>query len=213
MAFTNHLAFPSPQPIMNNAPIHLVVALPAEAKPLNRHFGLRRDNQEGPYPVFRNGHLNLLISGTGKAAAAKATQWLHGAGVSYPRTGWINLGIAGHIKRPIGMAVIASHIVDNEDGREWATKLLSPLPCDTDKVITLERQTEHYPDEGVIDMEAAGFYPEACHHTSPDRVFCLKIISDNLNNPTHEINGKKVSRLIEGQLKIVTQLIQQMESI
>ena len=89
---------------MTETPVGLVTALPAEAKPLNGHYSLIRDNSVKHTPLYRNGTMTLVVSGVGKKAAYDATSRLAEL-LGDIQAIWINLGIAGHPSRVIGEAV------------------------------------------------------------------------------------------------------------
>jgi len=188
----------------------LVVALPAEAKPANRHFGLVRDNQADAFPLYRNQEMLLVISGVGKEAAQAATHWL-GSMTEAKRAIWINLGTAGHPLRAVGEGLLASEIVDDVSGRCWTPRIPNNPPCDCERLTTFATAVTDYGTSGLCDMEAAGFYPTACNLTSRERVHCLKIVSDNPLQPTSNISGRMVSLLIENRLDILDQLIRLLE--
>ena len=53
--------------------VHLITALPAEAKPLVSRFNLKRVQPERAFPVYRNQHISLVVSGVSKTNAAAAS--------------------------------------------------------------------------------------------------------------------------------------------
>jgi hypothetical protein len=56
-------------------------------------------------------------------------------------------------------------------------------------------------------MEASGFYQSALQCTTADRIYCLKVVSDNRDNPSNKINGKLVSQLIRERMNMLDELI------
>ena len=188
----------------------LVVALPAEAKPINRHFRLVRDNQADAFPLYRNLEMALVISGVGREAAQAATRWL-GSMTGAKQAIWINLGTAGHPLRAVGDGLLANEIVDDASGRCWTPRIPIDPPCDCERLTTFATAVTDYRTGGLCDMEAAGFYPAACNLTTRERVQCLKIVSDNPLQPTSKITGRMISDLIGNRLGILEQLIHQLE--
>lgn len=197
---------------MSGAQVHLLVALPAEAKPLRRHFALQRD-QRAQAPLYRHGRILLALCGVGSAAAARTVHWLaahernRAAGAL-----WINLGIAGHPARALGEAVLASEIEDRESGARWLTTPPAAPPCPLDRLLTLQRPDPTYRWQGLQEMEAAGFYAAARDYAPAARVQCLKVVSDNVRQPSQNINGVLVSDLISRQLQVVEVLIEQLRA-
>ncbi len=186
-----------------------MVALPAEAKPINRHFGLQRDNRFSEFPLYRQDRIALVITGCGGPAATRAAIWMasnlnHGV-----RPVWINLGIAGHATWEVGQAILAESIEDAATGKTWRSALPPSPPCVTGHVITLQEPDLSYSHDGVVDMEAAALLQPGSDIIDPERFYCLKVISDNRQNPASEINGKMVSGLIAESLGQLLQLMQQ----
>ena len=195
---------------MKTIPVNLVMALPAEAKPVARHFGLQRDSRATGFPLYRNGSMALAVSGPGQAAAQQATEWL---GTRERNEAiWINLGIAGHPTRPVGQAVLAALVEDGMTGEQWHTAPLPDPPCASDRVVTLNDPDLTYQRDALVEMEAAGFFRAASGLAAPDRIYCLKIVSDNRQQPAHGINGQQVSRLLETGMATFESLLQQVRS-
>lgn len=192
---------------MGHIAINLVMALLAEAKPVARHFGLQRDSRATEFPLYRNGDMALAVSGPGQIAAQRATEWL--GSLERNQAIWINLGIAGHPTRPVGQAVLADCVEDDATGEQWHTMPLPAPPCAIDRVVTLNHPDLNYRREALVEMEAAGFFRAARVLAAPGRIYCLKIVSDNRQHLVHEINGKRVSQLLEQGMTTLESLLQQ----
>jgi nucleoside phosphorylase len=197
---------------MNPAQLHLVVALPAEARPLIRAFGLKRQQPDGPFPLYQQAGTRLVLSGVGSQAAAAATHFLHQAAGSPNGAIWINIGIAGHASRPIGEPILAQRLMDDSRSAAWETAIEFVPPCPTDLLTTLAQPEFDYRRPGAFDMEAAGFYTAACQLAPRARVHCLKVISDNGEHPGHGIGGRLVSELIDGQLETLSRLVKRLQA-
>ncbi len=192
---------------MTETYINLIVALPAEAKPINQHLGLIRDNRHIRYPLYRKGDISLVISGYGAQNSAMATTWLHQTNEFRPDAIWINVGIAGHPLHTVGTSLLANEIVDTTTGDSWVLEAGNGSGLQSERIFTLDQPDTSYCRDGMIDMEAAGFYRSALECTTPDKIYCLKVISDNLDHPTYHINSKFVSQLIGEHLTILDQVI------
>lgn len=145
--------------------------------------------------MYRKDGIALVVSGIGKMAAAAATAYLYARTGEPDRAVWFNVGIAGHRDRPLGDAVLASEIGDRASGRFWR---LHPIDTDlaTASVLTVDEAEERFDTEHVYEMEAAGFYSTASRLTSPEKVQCYKVVSDNLGSATQRITAKDVENLI-----------------
>jgi hypothetical protein len=157
--------------------------------------------------VYRNQHISLVVAGVGKANAAAATAFLYAANGCPIHAIWVNLGIAGHRRLPVGEAVLAHRIGDAASDRYWYPPLAIRPPCPTAEVTTLDRPDFDYAREGVFDMEASGFYATASRLSTGELVHCLKVISDNGVQPGHGIDGAAVYRLIGSQLDLLDELL------
>jgi hypothetical protein len=195
---------------MKQAAIHLLVALPAEARPLITHFGLKRQQPDGDFPLYRSENIALVRSGVGRDAAAAAARFLATKWNLHQPAAWLNIGIAGHATRTVGSPILAKAVHDNATGERWELDLSFAPPCDTELLTTLEQPEFDYDRPEAFDMEAAGFIatiktldPSAIAH-------CFKIISDNRANPAKGINGPMVSRLIGDQIETIQSLVQRL---
>ena len=172
---------------MNDSLVHLVVALDAEAKPLISWFGLKRQQPDRGFPVFRHAHIALVVAGPGKANAAAATAHLH-AVCGFPRDAlWLNVGIAGHRELAVGTTAVA-HAVDDAATRPSA------------RVITVDNPDLACEAGEVIDMEATGFYATACRFATSELVQVVKIISDNPAHPADRLKPGDLTALVGRQL-------------
>ncbi len=192
--------------------LHFVVALQAEAKPLIDHFGLRR-RTGGAFLVYENENIALIVSGIGKVAAAAATGYLHAQNGNHSCRAWLNIGIAGHGRRAIGDGVLVHKITDQITGRSWYPPLTFELSCASDDLISVGEPETKYRENGLYDMEAAGFYATACRFTTGELVHCYKIVSDNRLTPAEQIRGKTVQALIEQRLDTIDVLTQTLKAL
>lgn len=192
--------------------LNLVVALPAEAKPLISHFRLTRQQPDGAFPIYRNEHITLVLCGIGKKAAASATAFLHETTDTLNDAIWINLGIAGHTSRPVGEAILACQIVDDGSGQAWEPTFSFTPPCTTERLTTLDQPEFDYQRPGAFDMEASGFYATAKQLAPQTDIHCFKVISDNGEEPGQGLSGRQVSQLIQGQLATLSRLLELLQA-
>jgi nucleoside phosphorylase len=185
--------------------IRLVVALPAEARPLIRRYELARA-AGGEFPVWRADGVALVVSGVGRHKAAAATAFLaaaEGPGEGASEAAWLNVGIAGHRSLPLGEAVLAHKVVSAAGGRAWYPPLLFQPPCATATVITVDRPETSYPEEAAYDMEATGFCLAAARFASAELIQVVKVVSDNAAAPPDRLTAGGVEELIERRVEIV----------
>ena len=187
--------------------INIVVALPAEARPLLDHFRLRDKQHNTAFPIYRNTDMALIVSGPGKVAAAAATALLAGTGTSHARAAWLNIGIAGHAHHAVGSGYIAHRITDSTTGTNWYPPHIHELSTPTETLYTVDRPEDDYPTAALYEMEASGFFPVASRFSSSELVQCFKVISDNRTQATTMVTAKLCAQLISGRLADIEQLV------
>lgn len=183
--------------------IGIVTALKCEAGPLIRYFGLNKNPWKREFPIFRSRDMILIISGTGKIRSAAAIAYLLKQ-ITEPQKGvYLNIGICGAMNRErIGELYYIKKVTDAETGRSYfpAIELHPPFP---EAVLTTVNRPPTQPlpaDETftLVDMEAAGFFETASRLLPGGQRFCLKIVSDHLENT--RLSRSFVSGLIEQNL-------------
>jgi nucleoside phosphorylase len=193
--------------------IHLVVALPAEAKPLIRHFGLERRSDTSPFPVYDSDSLSLIVSGVGKQQAAAATACLHAASAAAPDYAWLNIGIAGDGARAVGEGVLAHSIKDAATRRCWYPPLVFQPPCETTAVLTVDEAASAYPRACSVDMEASAMMAVATRFSTSELVHCFKIIADNPANPARCISAASTERLVAQKLDQIEVIVRELTQL
>lgn len=197
---------------LSASPINLVVALPAEAKPIASGMELERVQPDRGFPLYRRGLISLVVSGPGKANAAAASAFLFAMG-GCPRDAiWVNIGTAGHAERQVGETLLAHTITDAGSGRSWCPTITADCPLPADALVTLDRPDLSYRRPGMVDMEASGFYPTVCRFTAVDLVQVIKIVSDNRDNSARGLGAKQIRGLMENSLDELETLIAHLQA-
>ncbi len=197
---------------MSSLLIHLLVALPAEAKPLIRAFGLKRSQPDNSPPRYANGPLSLTLCGPGMEAAGTATASLHAL---HGDSGchWINLGIAGHARLETGSCLLADAVTDGHTEEHWVLNPIRDLPEVTVGPLRCVRNPESlFANCAGYDMESAAIARTLSGIGALGRLQILKVISDNPDHPSCRINGRMVRELIERQLPTLKSLIGRLQT-
>ena len=187
--------------------LNIVVALPAEARPLLDHFKLRDKQHNTAFPLYRKADMALIVSGPGKVAAAAATALLAGVTTSPGTRAWLNIGIAGHAQHTIGSGFMAHRITDSASGKSWYPPQLLDLSIPTDTVITVDLPENSYPADALYEMEASGFFPVACRFSSSELAQCFKVVSDNKTRGSSAVTAKLCTQLINDRLADIDSLV------
>lgn len=197
---------------MKTPPVHLVTALACEARPLVQRLRLQPLSRSRGFRVYGGDGIRLVVTGIGRRAAGGGTAHLQGMAPADGTAVWLNVGIAGHRRRPLGEGVVARKIIDGETGECWYPPLDFAPETTTDTLITRDRPDGEYEEDGLYDMEASGFYAAALRFGRPGRIHCYKVVSDNRESPHTRIGKKQVVELMERNLAAIDTLIRRLRS-
>ena len=182
----------------------LVTALQAEARPLIAHYKLQAI-QGHAFRLYTGNGLRLIVSGIGKVAAAGAVAYQCALLDNSP-SAWLNVGIAGHANKEVGSALLAHKITDTTNGKTFYPIFTAAPACPTSPLYTVDQAETAYATDCAYDLEASAFFETAQRFTSGELGHCLKIISDNPQNPIGNFDLKKVAGLVESQLECIGQV-------
>ena len=193
--------------------INLVVALPAEARPLMARYRLTDKTTLGGFRIYRNAGMSLIISGPGKIAAAAATALLAGCNAAGEQAAWLNIGIAGHATHATGESLLVHRITDHATGKSWYPPQLFDLATTTASLLTVDRPEESYQQEVAYDMEASGYYAVAARFSSTELVQCFKVVSDNREHSSAAITAESCAQLVTQSLDEIDPLLDALSAL
>jgi len=191
--------------------LNLVLALPAEARAVNRILDLQRVQPDPGLPVYAGDGISLVVTGPGLAAVRRGVRFLQRVQES-TGSGWLNIGIAGHPDLPLGQALIASRVIGPQAGQDYRLSPLAGTACRPVPVCTVNRPENDYPKPWAYDMEAAGFVAAALESTPPAGIQVLKIVSDNRRRPSGMVNGRMAVELILQHAALIRQIVERMKN-
>ena len=183
--------------------INIVVAMKREAIPLINYWDLK----ENPKKFYSNKkkNINLIISGIGKKRAEKATIYL--AEQTNNNSFFLNIGIAGHKNYRLGEIILTSKITDNNNKYSWYPSLLWKTKIKKAPLITVVFPKIRYTTNCLYDMEAAGFFKGARNFVGPEKVQCIKVVSDNKDSSILNISSKKIENWIYSKTPVINKLV------
>jgi len=158
-----------------------VVALDCEARPIIDALRMKRRSDDRPWPVYVSADETqwLIVSGIGRVASAAATAYL-AAMVAPPGSAcWLNFGIAGHPSLDPGELRRAGKVIDVAPQRVWYPSEITRSAPKTEVLTTVDKPGREFPGGGLVEMEAAGFFPTASRVATRERVQVVKVVSDN----------------------------------
>ena len=156
-----------------------VIALRAEAAPLIDAFNMKIVENKSLFPIYANeekGHA-LVISGMGSIKSAAAATFLKNHLKINDYSAWINLGIAGFFKDPIGDMYQANKVVSKESGTAFFPGLRLSKLVPAAILFTVSKPENGYKEKALYDMEAAGFCEMAPSFSCNELTYVIKIVS------------------------------------
>lgn len=194
--------------------LHVVVAHPAEARPLVARYNLRGESGQGAFSVYRGDSLAVAVGGAGKTAAASAAAYLFATGGGGRDDAWVNIGMAGHSELEIGRGLLAHKVIDDGSGACWYPPLMIETTCPSATVLTVERLEEDYDGDRLYDTEAAGFFAAASRFALCELVHAFKIVIDNHGATLGESFTPEVMEdLVASKLGLLDGLFDELRSV
>ena len=189
--------------------IHIVVALGQEAKPLIKHWKLKRSSQFSN--LYFCADKLLVISGMGSVKSASALGFLVGL-TGQKNIPKLNVGIAGHPYRDLGTMWAVNKIVDIQSDKTFypGFSLLKnkqpslPLSTVTKPVRIFDSK------DCLVDMEGAGFFESATMTCNVEHIALMKIISDNQEQPFDKSRIPLIPEMIGAHLGEIDDVIMQL---
>lgn len=179
--------------------VYLYTALYPEAKPVIRHFGLKRKKVEFGFDVYEREGLRLIIMGTGALAAATAV----GSSLAFYHAGendfLVNWGSCAS-GAEIGTSFVCHKLVDRVSGHTFYPDMICSLGFEERAVITEPCAWEEKEGDLYLhDMESAAVYFSGSYFLAPHQMHFIKVVSDHGTVPgskAHE--GAIGARGLEG---------------
>lgn len=190
--------------------IYLVIALRAEAQPIIQHYKMQQLQQHTDFAIYASGDMKLIISGCGKVKAAAATAYLHALD-THADASWLNLGTAGHADQQVGALMLANKVTDLASNRSWFPRQLFSHKLACLALNTVDRVENNYANNCLYDMEAAGFIEITSGFATLEFIQVLKVISDNIQQPSQQLKAKDLSSLMAANLTAINTFIDMMK--
>ncbi len=197
--------------------LNVVVATKAEAESLITALHLK--HVSATFPLYTKDTTSLVITGIGKCRAAAITSWLAAqsdyASASPGRNKsvcWLNVGIAGHCDAHIGSIFCAHKINDFGSEKVWYPPQISP-PLPSANLTTVDKPLDDYIPDQLHDMEGSGFVETARMYSYAELVQCIKVVSDNAEQPFSNIDAKLASHVIAQNIPSIVQFIDHLQTL
>jgi nucleoside phosphorylase len=185
--------------------LNIVVAFPAEARFFLDKYRLTLIKNPSKFPVYVNkeGNIHLIVSGLGKIKSAAAVGYIHVLSGGFAQTTYLNAGIAGALNCALGDIFIAHKIMDINTGIAFYPFVPAGDILKSIMVYTLDKPALVYPENALVEMEAAGFHAAALNMVTHEQIQTLKIVSDNVDHqPANIIPAKVLDLFVQNELLI-----------
>ncbi len=192
-----------------------VVALRAEAAPIIKIFNLQKIQTQTSFSVYANQELGhaLIISGVGAIKSAAATSFLK----AYLNIGsfaaWINLGIAGYHKEPIGKIYQAIKVSSQEHCRTFFPGFRFSKIIEHTSLLSVTKAELEYKKPALYDMEAFGFCEVASAFSCNELIFVFKIVSDTPKSSLENLTKSVIEDLVNNNLSTINQLLSEINKL
>lgn len=195
----------------------IITALMIEAKPIIRHFKLKKDMTLHAYPVFRNGETALIVGGTGKVKSAMAAVYLFSLYGSDKRDILINIGFCGsssNLYSP-GSLLAVNRVSDMDTGMDyypdifWGRELPKKALCCYSRPV--RRSDLKTGSEVFCDMESAGIMEAARKFAYAHQTAIVKVISDDLT--PDNLDKKLLEGYMEKHMPCLEQIINELKQL
>jgi len=192
--------------------IYIVCALQCEAKPIIEKYKLSLIPDKA-FRIFQGKKMRVLISGIGKIETAAAMAYLYALDGEQISATWLNIGVVGHRFLELGSLFNINKVTEETTGVNWYPARLRPLDMPSHHVLTVDTVSENYPSDALYDMEASAFMLTALRFSSVDLVQVLKIVSDNIENPSTQINKVFVEQLIHRNIEQISTVVDALQAV
>lgn len=155
--------------------LYIFSALYPEAKPVIRHFQLKKEQGLHRFPQFCGDGIRLTLTGMGNAAASTAVGSVLTADPPASQDILLNLGTC--YGRNVGAIYLCNKITELSSGRAFYPDMLIPGPFPEVSIATANRLVKE--GEELADMEAAAVFQAGNFFLGPDRMIFLKVVSDS----------------------------------
>jgi nucleoside phosphorylase len=177
-------------------------ALHCEAKPVIDFYRLKKNTNNNAFDLYQRDDITCIVSGIGDLNMAAACAWV-ASRFEHGNLCWINLGIAGHKSFPLGTTLVANQVYHTDDAAVIYPVALKNHDLASASIISQPSEQTNYHHDAAYDMEAYAFLHSCRHFTALEFCSCIKVISDNTENPPVR-DKARISQLIADNIKTIT---------
>ena len=186
-----------------------VIALRAEAHPIIATFDMKIISNKLLFPVYinsKNGHA-LVVSGIGSIRSAAAATYLKTLLEINEYAAWINVGIAGYFKEPVGKIFQALKVLNQDTGQSFFPGLRFSKIVSGSSLSTVSQPEGIFHDETLYDMEAAGFCEIAPLFSCNELTYVFKVVSDTPSENKSLLTKTIITELVQKNMGSLSELI------
>ena len=186
-------------------------ALHCEAKPVIDYYRLKKNGECHVFDLYQGDGITCIVSGMGELNMAEACAWAAGHFAQHNLC-WINLGIAGHASFPVGSLLLATQVLQHDNGQAIYPIPLIKHQMQTATLISQSSERLDYHATAAYDMEAYAFLHSCSRFTPLELCSCIKVISDNAD--TAPVRDKaQISQLIARHMQHIADYAASLQQI
>ncbi len=156
--------------------LYLFYAMPLEAKPLIRHYKLKKTRDTDPFSRYSGDGILLTVTGMGRVDAAAGVASTFALYPPQDTDLLLNIGTAAG--RVVGQWLIGNKIRELSTGRDFYPDMVHSTGLPETPIFTSDVIVDDMPEEGVVEMEASAVYQAANRYLGPHQMVFLKMVSD-----------------------------------
>lgn len=197
--------------------IFIVTALMIEAAPIIEHFKLKKDMTVYAYPVYKNDHISLIVSGVGKVKSAMAAVYLLSIYNVTEKDILLNIGFCGasSTRYDPGSLLLINKITDMDTGKDYYPDIFFSQNLPKEALCCYSKPVSRKNLKGEIDifcdMESSGIMEVAKKFTYAHQVVILKVISDYL--APENLNKELLQNYLQTHLPCIEQIINELKEL
>tara|TARA_B100000886_G_scaffold326338_1_gene272736 strand:+ start:1065 stop:1658 length:594 start_codon:yes stop_codon:yes gene_type:complete len=192
----------------------IITALKSEAKPIIDFYGLEFSGLSN-FPLYKNNNITLIVTGVGRKNVSNVLNLFFQKN-KVIKNHIINIGISGGRKDDcsIGQLFLINKVSDEKSKLSFSLGPQQSFGLQNNEITTVSKPVvnNNFKGKGLVDMEAYEICTAINNLDGLDRLFILKIVSDNMDMKNH-ISTNQVRSLIKQKIPVIDKFINDLRKL
>ena len=192
----------------------IITALKSEAKPIIDFYGLEFSGLSN-FPLYKNNNITLIVTGVGRKNVSNVLNLFFQKN-KVIKNHIINIGISGGRKDDcsIGQLFLINKVFDEKSKLSFSLGPQQSFGLQNNEITTVSKPVvnNNFKGKGLVDMEAYEICTAINNLDGLDRLFILKIVSDNMDMKNH-ISTNQVWSLIKQKIPVIDKFINDLRKL